>query len=324
MNAREFEEMNRERWAEYDDLLNRLEKRKRAPDARELPMQLKKMCVDLSIARYRMYHTALRDHLNDQVIRGHKLVSVSQGAFWEQVMSFFLVKFPRAVRGEWRLHILCWLVFLLPAIGLYLAAESNMEWVKSILGENGLRNIDAMYGAEAADSLHNYRAEQGADFQMFAHYISNNIGIDFQIFASGILAGVGSLFYLVFNGLHFGAVFGYVEHYGNPEILYTFVAGHSSYELWAMVISGMAGMRVGVALLNPGRMTRARSLLEAGKKSMPLIFGAACMTFFAAIIEGFWSAEVVAPMIKYTVGIVGWVLLILYFSLCGRERFVEA
>jgi len=320
MNAREFEKKNQERWAQYDSLVEGLEKRDSSTDASLLPKLLKQMCVDLSVARYRMYHVALRDHLNDQVIRGHKLISIEKESFWEQVFVFFLSTFPQAVRKEWRLHILCWAVFLVPTFGLFFAAENNMEWVKGVLGEQGIKDVDRMYGLDSESFIKDYRSEEGANFRMFSHYIGNNIGIDFQIFASGILAGVGSLFYLVLNGLHFGAVFGYVQHYGNPESLYTFVAGHSSYELWAMVIAGVAGMRLGVGLLSPGRMTRSRSLLESGKKSMPLIFGAASMTFFAAIIEGFWSAEDVAPMIKYSVGAMGWILLILYFSFCGKER----
>ena len=105
---------------------------------------------------------------------------------------------------------------------------------------------------------------------------------------------------------------------------YTFVAGHSSFELIAMVIAGMAGMRIGLGLLNPGRKTVRRSLMDAGKKSLPLIFGAAIMTFVAAAIEGFWSAQALPPMVKYSVGIALWIVCFLYLGLAGRGSSVKA
>ncbi|MGB1260259.1 MAG: hypothetical protein ACPG6P_09480, partial [Akkermansiaceae bacterium] len=64
-------------------------------------------------------------------------------------------------------------------------------------------------------------------------------------------------------------------------------------------------------------MTRGKSLVEAGKKSLPLIFGAALMTFFAAIIEGFWSAEPMPPVVKYTVGIGLWFVCFAWLGLAG-------
>ena len=153
---------------------------------------------------------------------------------------------------------------------------------------------------------------------MFCFYIYNNIGIDFRLYAGGILACLGSLFFLIYNGVFFGAVVVYIHTACSTEAFYTFVAGHSSYELIAMVIAGMGGLRLGMGLLNRGRKTMARSLMDAGKKSLPLILGAALMTLLAAGIEGFWSARALSPNLKYTVGISMWVVCILYFIFAGR------
>ena len=43
------------------------------------------------------------------------------------------------------------------------------------------------------------------------------------------------------------------------------------------------------------------------------------MTAIAACIEGFWSARDIDPALKYSVGITGWVLHLLYFTLMGRR-----
>ena len=86
---------------------------------------------------------------------------------------------------------------------------------------------------------------------MFCFYIWNNVAIDFRIFAGGIAAGAGTMFFLLFNGLHIGAAAGYVNVACDPESFWSFVAGHSSFELLGMVVAGVAA---GVSLPTVLRM----------------------------------------------------------------------
>jgi uncharacterized membrane protein SpoIIM required for sporulation len=82
----------------------------------------------------------------------------------------------------------------------------------------------------------------------------------------------------------------------------------------------MAGMRIGLALIKPGQLSRGKALMESGKQGLPLIMGACVLTFIAAIIEGFWSAEAFTPETKYLVGYMGWFLLVVYFVFVGRNN----
>ena len=97
--------------------------------------------------------------------------------------------------------------------------------------------------------------EQLEDF-----YIKNNIGISFQVFAGGILFGIGTLFFLLFNGIFIGAVFGHLIQIGYSETILSFAVGHSSFELIAIVISGVAGLKLAAALVNPGKLSRSSAL----------------------------------------------------------------
>jgi uncharacterized membrane protein SpoIIM required for sporulation len=155
---------------------------------------------------------------------------------------------------------------------------------------------------------------------MFGFYIKNNVSIDFRIFGGGILAGVGTMFFLVYNGLAMGASAGYVQMAGNPTSFWSFVAGHSSFELLGMLVAGMAGMRLGLGVLRPGRLRRGTALVQAAKEALPLIYGAAFMTVLAAFVEGFWSAQAVPANAKYAVGIFFWVAWVAYFLRVGRGR----
>jgi uncharacterized membrane protein SpoIIM required for sporulation len=87
-----------------------------------------------------------------------------------------------------------------------------------------------------------------------------------------------------------------------------------------MIVVGMAGMRMGMGLLKPGRLPRVRALKESAARAMPLLYGGAVMTAFAAVIEGFWSAREMPDGVKYAVGGFFWLLHIVYFLLAGRGR----
>lgn len=319
MTSGDFEHRNLARWAEYESLVALMEKGKAGKEAERLPNLFRELSLDLSLAESRMYGSHITERLNELVIRGYELIYQRRRSGWEVVVQFLATKLPQAVRREWRLFWLCNAVFWLPFFAMMLSADHDIRWIQAVLGADGMASMEQMYGGKE-EQLSHLRSEYGSNFMMFCFYIYNNVAIDFRIFAGGMAAGIGTLFFLLFNGLHIGAAAGYVNHACNPESFWSFVSGHSSFELLGMVLSGMAGMRLGLAILRPGRLPRVRALVEASKEAMPLIYGAALLTSLAAVVEGFWSAQGIPSEWKYTVGIIGWLLHIAYFSLAGRGR----
>jgi len=322
MNEAGFEQRRGESWRDLERIVDGLERRKPAPGVEELPQRFRAACNDLALARHRMYGGGLIERLNGLVIRGYKQLYRVRRRGTEVALRFVLAEFPARVRREWRLFWLCSVMFWLPCFAMMWVAGRDLTWVQAILGSQGMQNMESMYGGEAEQLAH-LREEFGSNFMMFAFYINNNVGIDFQIFAGGIAACLGTIFFLVYNGLAIGAAAGYVNVAANPESFWSFVAGHSSFELLGMVVAGMAGMRVGLGVLRPGRMTRTKSIAAAAREALPLIFGAAGMTVLAAVVEGFWSARPLPAELKYAVGIGFWVLHAAYFLLLGR-RWREA
>jgi hypothetical protein len=71
----------------------------------------------------------------------------------------------------------------------------------------------------------------------------------------------------------------------------------------------------------PGRRTRSLALRENTAAAMPIIAGAATMVLLAAFVEAFWSSSVHLPSeVKYVAGTLGWLVLILFLALAGRDR----
>ena len=321
MSPVHFEDENHERWERLQELLDQAEKKAgtQAADVEELPVLFRQVCHDLSVAQHRMYGARLTDKLNGLAIHGYRVLERRISGSWERLAEMVLRDFPRAVQAERRLFWFCMAMFWLPFLFLAVWTPHDPEWAMAILGPQGMIQMEKMYGAGTSPTDY-VREEFGSNFFMFCFYIWNNVSIDLRTFAGGMLGGVGSIIIMLFNGAHLGAATGYVHHACNPETFYSFTAGHGAPELMGVVISGMAGMRLGLSIVKPGPYDRRTALVLGGRKALVLISGAALMTAFAAVIEGFWSANPMPPMIKYGFGVVMWTLTLCYLFLCGRQR----
>jgi uncharacterized membrane protein SpoIIM required for sporulation len=161
--------------------------------------------------------------------------------------------------------------------------------------------------------------ESDSDLMMFGFYVYNNVGIAFRTFAGGVLFGLGSIFFLVYNGLHFGAVAAYLEQAGLGGTFWPFVVGHAAFELPAIVFAGAAGLRLGLAVIAPGRQSRRRALLAAAARALPLVWGIAFLLLVAAFVEAFWSSTDTLPdAVRFAVGAVLWLAFFGYLAFGGR------
>jgi uncharacterized membrane protein SpoIIM required for sporulation len=132
---------------------------------------------------------------------------------------------------------------------------------------------------------------------------------------------VGSAWFLGANGVIIGAVAGYLTQAGFGETFWSFVAGHSALELTAIVLSGAAGFKLGLAVIAPGNLSRKAALIAAAKPAVRIMYGAAMMFLAAAFVEAFWSPITEVPFnVKIAVGAAAWVVLLAYFALAGRGR----
>ena len=87
------------------------------------------------------------------------------------------------------------------------------------------------------------------------------------------------------------------------------------------MFSGAAGLRLGLAVIAPGNLSRKAALVAAAKPAVRMMYGAAIMFMIAAFVEAFWSPLTEVPFrVKISVGITAWAVLLVYFALAGRAR----
>ena len=236
-------------------------------------------------------------------------------------LSFLAGGLPRLVRDEKRLVLAAAALFFLPLILTLVLLQWHPDGVYFLMSPEAVEQYKTMYAPET------HRADKrGAEgeLRMLAFYIANNVRIDFQCFAGGIAFGLGSIFYLVYNGLLIGATAGYLTGIGYGETFWGFVAGHSAPELIGAVLSGAAGLKIGLSLVAPGRKRRLDAIREAAHGAVRLLYGAAALTFCAAFIEALWSPIRSLPLaVKVGAGIAVWLTLLCYFLFAGRSHHAD-
>jgi uncharacterized membrane protein SpoIIM required for sporulation len=319
MKQQFFEQQHRPQWQRLQQLLEALQNHQSAPNAPEFPRLYRQVCQHLALARARHYTPQLIQHLHQLVLRGHQqLYRHSPVALGARISAFFARDLARGVRAEWRLLALSTLLFFGPLFAIVVAIYAKPDLIYTLLDAQQVSAIEQMY---APDAEHLGRTrDAGNDFYMFGFYIRNNTSIGFQTYAGGLMFGLGTVFYLVFNGLFIGAVAGHLNYIGYHETFFSFVSGHSGPELFAIVVAGAAGLKLGLALLAPGPYARLYALRRAAVASLPLVYGFACLFLFAAFVEAFWSSTHTLPaVLKYSVGVLLIALLALYFLFAGRH-----
>jgi len=316
MRQLQFEETHAKEWEQFEKYLD--QPKKPPFDAAEMPLRYRRICQHLALAADRQYSPALVDRLNGLALRGHHALYRNRRRQSQRLLEFALAGFPRLVREEWRLVAVAALLFFGPLLGLIAVLQVFPEFVHYLLAPEQIAAFHRMY--DPANPHLGAQREADSNLMMFGVYIWNNVSIGFQTFAGGLAAGVGSIWFLGSNGVIIGAVAGYLTQVGFTQTFWSFVAGHSSLELTAIVLAGTAGLKLGIAVIAPGSLSRRAALVEAARPAVRIMYGAALMFVAAAFVEAFWSPLTVIPFaVKIGAGIAGWAVVLVYLVLGGRS-----
>jgi uncharacterized membrane protein SpoIIM required for sporulation len=318
MKQAPFEAAYREEWLAFERFLDAPGVVHPAFAPEEMPRRYRRLCQHLALAADRQYSPELVDRLNLLALRGHHALYANRRRQSQRLADFLLAGFPSLVRAEWRVVAAAALLFFGPLLGLIAVLQAFPEFVHYLLHPAQIASFHDMY--DPANRRLGMR-EADSHLAMFGYYIWNNVRIGFQTFAGGLFAGLGTVWFLAANGVIIGAVAGYLTQIGYGTTFWSFVSGHSALELTAIVLSGAAGLRLGLSVIAPGNRSRKASLVAAARPAVRLMYGAALMFTAAAFVEAFWSPLTeVPPQAKIWAGIALWAVMLAYFALSGRAR----
>ena len=324
MRQEQFIEQNEALWDQFRELATDLSKSRfkqtsKPADQEQIPKIYRRLCSHYALAQSRSYSPGLVGELHDLVLLGHKLLYRRQESWLWRVLAFIGVGFPRALRRNVKYFWVSLFLFVAPMALLGGYCYSKPDLIYSVLADDRVASVEYMYDPVNHKPGRTKERSSESDVYMFGFYISNNISVGFRTFAGGILFGIGTVFFLLFNGVFIGSIAGHLTRLGSGEPFWSFVSGHGSFELTAIVICGGAGLMLARATIAPGQSTRIMALKKISKEAVLLVCGATLMLVVAAFIEAFWSSMQLDAGTKYFAAAVLWIFVIAYLGLSGKS-----
>jgi uncharacterized membrane protein SpoIIM required for sporulation len=282
MDVERFTEQRRADWEELGDLADRAKgkpERLGPPDALRMGALYRATAADLAIARRRFRSEAVVGQLETLVRRSRSLVYRSPVRD-STVVRFFTRDYWVRVRQRPGLLAIAAALLFVPAVCALLWGWLDPDRARGFLP--GI--FEAVGERSSGTDLGLSLGEQSA---MSSAIFTNNIRVTLLAFALGITCGLGTAFVLLQNGVLLGVVFGLATSTGKGWVVVEFVAAHGILELSCIVVGAAAGLRVGAAIIDPGRRRRSQVLVEEGRAAVEMILGTLPWLVVAGLVEGF-------------------------------------
>ena len=322
VNATRFRAAHEADWERLDTLLKRMEKRSiRAlsdEDLLALPLLYRTTLSSLSVARDTSLDRGLITYLEQLCTRAYFQIYGVQTSAWRQLGRFFARGWPEAVQAIWRETLVCVLLTVGAAVAAFLLVRSDPSWFFAIIPESlaGGRDPSAT-AAFLRGTLYDRHNDMLATFAAFL--FTHNSQIAIFSFALGFAFCVPTVLLIVYNGLMLGAFFAVFAAKGLAWNMAGWLMIHGTTELFAINISGAAGLRIGTAIAFPGRESRTEAAVKAGRSAAIAMAGTVIMLAVAGLLEGIGRQTVTDDVTRYLIGgvmLAGWLL---YFYLPRRK-----
>jgi uncharacterized membrane protein SpoIIM required for sporulation len=260
-----------------------------------------------------------QQRINQMALAAHGLLYRKQRKKnWLAVIGrFFLYDYPRLFRRLWVYMALATVIFLVAGAGALLTTQIKPS-AAYIFVPGNLDMPDGSMEVTAEDISARFRGMPKPP--MAAGIITNNISVAFNAFALGVTAGIGTCYLILFNAMMIGGIAGHFVNHGLTYEFCSFIAPHGCLEVLTILIAAAAGLRMGLAIVLPGALTRKASLRVGAKEAVLLVLGTIPMFIMAGLIEGFITPTYMPGGLKITFGLFVAVLVIAYLLLSGRDH----
>jgi uncharacterized membrane protein SpoIIM required for sporulation len=311
-------------WERLESILKRCERR--SPKALDdddlfaLPVLYRATLSSLSVARATSLDRGMVDYLEGLSLRAYLYLYGIDRSFGTRIAEFFLIEWPTAMRALWAET---WVAFALLVIGTaagYALVANDPSWFNAIV-PGGLSDGRGPEASAAALKSVLYSKEGNAFLGTFAAYLfTHNAQISLMCFALGFAFGVPTMMLVIYNGAMLGALLQVYVAKGLALELAAWLSIHGTTELFAIIVSAAAGLRIGTRIAFPGELSRMSAARAAGRTAATAMVGVVVMLGAAGLLEGFARQLVTEPAVRFAIG--GGMLLfwLVYFYVLRLRR----
>lgn len=267
-------------------------------------------------SRITLYLNNLASALHNQIYR-NKRESISRlVTFWTQEIPQTIWEARHALMASFIIFVISVTIGLVSQLG-------DDSFARLILGDQYVdMTLDNIAKGEPMAVY-----DSGAETEMFLGITWNNVKVSFMVFVMGVFTSLGTGFLLFQNGVMVGSfqTFFFQQGLGFESMLAMWL--HGTLEIWAIIVSGAAGITLGNGWLMPGTYGRLTSFMMAARRGLKIIVGTVPVFVMAGFIEGFatrhteWPTWLRLTIIGASALFIGYYYLYLpYFRNHARQK----
>jgi len=311
-------------WRQLEALVTKAEKRSASAlsnaEILAMPVLYRSTLSALSVARETSLDQGLIGYLENLSARAYFFVYGARSTPLEQLNAFFSRDWPRGVQSIWRETLVALFVTALGAVVAYVLVGADSDWFFTFV-DPGLAQGRDPTATQAALRATLYDGADADGLSFFATYLfTHNAEVALLAFALGFAFGVPTIVVLLSNGAMLGAM---VHVFVSKGLGYEFggwLLIHGVTELFAIVLAGAAGLRIGWAVAFPGRQSRLEAMSGAGKAAGAVMMGVVIMLMLAGVLEGFGRQLITSDTVRYAIAGGSAILWGLYFYAPRPDR----
>jgi uncharacterized membrane protein SpoIIM required for sporulation len=278
-------------WQRLEAIVTRMEKGRIGKlsdeDVLALPVLYRTVASSLSVARETSLDAATLAYLEALVQRAWFIVYGPRASLGSWLRRFLGGGWSAAVR-EIGFDVLLALAVMVAgtAVGWLLVA-GDVEWYHALVpGQFADERAPGASREVLERTLFADKTEE--PLAAFAAYLfGNNAQVSILSFALGFAFGIPSLMLLVHNTAVLGAMLWLYHGAGLTLDFAAWISIHGTTELYAIMLSGAAGLHIGRAMAFPGERSIMEAAAEAGRRASQVMMGVVLMLVVAALLEGF-------------------------------------
>jgi uncharacterized membrane protein SpoIIM required for sporulation len=267
-------------------------------------------------SRITLYLNNLASALHNQIYR-NKRESISRlVTFWTQEIPQTIWEARHALMASFIIFVISVTIGLVSQLG-------DDSFARLILGDQYVdMTLDNIAKGEPMAVY-----DSGAETEMFLGIAWNNVKVSLMVFVMGGFTSLGTGFLLFQNGVMVGSfqTFFFQQGLGFESMLAIWL--HGTLEIWAIIVSGAAGITLGNGWLMPGTYGRLTSFMMAARRGLKIIVGTVPVFVMAGFIEGFatrhteWPTWLRLTIIGASALFIGYYYLYLpYFRNHARQK----
>ncbi|MXP28889.1 stage II sporulation protein M [Porphyrobacter algicida] len=311
-------------WDRLDHIVSLLEKKSAKSldddDLLALPVLYRGALSSLSVARETSLDRSLARYLEQLCTRAYFQIYGVKVSGWRQVANFFADGWPGAVRDIWRETLVALLLTVLGTLLGYFLVRGDPSWFFDLMPGGMAQGRDPTASVQALSKTLYDPGKEGFLGIFATALFTHNSQTALFAFALGFAFGLPTAMLLIYNGVLLGALFAVFASKGLGAPFASWIMIHGTTELFAIMLAGAAGFRIGTAVAFPGPLARLDAAVQAGRTAGLVMLGVVAMLLVAGILEGVGRQTILVDWQRAAIGSIMLFCWLTYFYLPRRHN----